>query len=66
MGRGEIKCAGAGKKGNESARETISPFSLSFPYFLAVFPLKKFLLRREIQSHVAAIPHGTAHGRYGV
>ena len=43
----------------------ISPFSLPFPYFLAGFPLKKPLRRREIQSHVAAIPHGTAHGRYG-
>ena len=46
---GEIKRAGAGEKGDESARETlIIPFSLAFLYyFLAVSPLKEPLWRRD-------------------
>ena len=74
MGRGEIKRAEAGEKGNESSWGTlgrerkrratsaifgpshrpprapdflISPFSQSFPRFLAVFPLKEPLGRRD-------------------
>ena len=42
MGRGEIKRAGAGEKGKKNAGE------LSFPHFLAIFPLKEPLRRGEI------------------
>ena len=53
IGRGEIKRAGAGEKGNPSHRPprapdfSVSRFSFSFSRFLAISPLKEPLRRRE-------------------
>ena len=49
MGEGKIKRAGAGEKGNESARGKLGREKkrLPFPRFLAVSPLKEPLRRRE-------------------